>query len=100
MTHAPGRRDTEPPSAPRSLTVTSNNASGVGLKWTASVDNDGVASYHVLRDGAVVGTSRTPSFTDSTVEPGTTYSYRGVAYDASGNASITSSSRSVTTPTG
>jgi acid phosphatase type 7 len=92
--------DTEAPSAPRSLAVTSNNASGVALKWTASVDNDGVASYQVLRDGAVVGTSRTPSFTDSTVQPGTTYSYRAVAYDALGNASVASSSKSVTTPTG
>ena len=91
--------DTEAPSAPRSMTVAANNVNAVSLKWTASVDNDGVASYQVLRDGAVVGTSRTPTFADTTVQPGTTYSYRAVAYDAVGNVSIQSNAKSVTTPT-
>jgi chitodextrinase len=82
------------------MTVAANNVNAVSLKWTASVDNDGVASYQVLRDGAVVGTSRTPTFADTTVQPGTTYSYRAVAYDAVGNVSIQSNAKSVTTPTG
>jgi hypothetical protein len=34
------------------------------------------------------------------VQPGTTYSYRVLAYDAVGNVSGQSSARSVTTPTG
>jgi hypothetical protein len=92
--------DTEPPSAPRSLAVTANNVNAVSLKWTASTDNDGVASYEIRRDGLVVGTSRTPTFADTTVQPGTTYSYRVVAYDAVGNVSAQSSAKSVTTPTG
>jgi acid phosphatase type 7 len=92
--------DTEPPSAPRSLAVTANTVNAVSLKWTASTDNDGVASYEIRRDGVVVGTSRTPTFTDTTVQPGTTYSYRVLAYDAVGNVSPQSSAKSVTTPTG
>ena len=92
--------DTEPPSAPRSLAVASNNVNAVSLKWTASTDNDGVASYEIQRDGVVVGTSRTPTFADTTVQPGTTYSYRVLAYDAVGNVSARSSAKSVTTPTG
>jgi acid phosphatase type 7 len=92
--------DTEPPSAPRSLAVAANNVNAVSLKWTASTDNDGVASYEIRRDGVVVGTSRTPTFADTTVQPGTTYSYRALAYDAVGNASALSSAKSVTTPTG
>jgi hypothetical protein len=92
--------DTEPPSAPRSLAVAANNVNAVSLKWTASTDNDGVASYEIRRDGVVVGTSRTPTFADTTVQPGTTYSYRALAYDAVGNVSAQSSARSVTTPTG
>jgi hypothetical protein len=91
--------DTEPPSNARSLTVTSNKVNAVSLKWTASTDNDGVARYEILRDGAVVGTSGTPTFSDTTVQPGTTYSYRVVAYDAVANASGESSAKSVTTPT-
>jgi len=47
----------------------------------------------------VVGTSGTPTFSDTTVQPDTSYSYRVVAYDAVGNASGQSSAKSVTTPT-
>jgi acid phosphatase type 7 len=90
--------DTESPSNPRSLAVASNTMNAVSLKWTASTDNDGVARYEILRDGAVVGTSGTPTFSDTTVQPGTTYSYRVLAYDAVGNASGQSSAKSVTTP--
>lgn len=92
--------DTEPPSAPRSLAVAANNVNAVSLKWVASTDNDGVASYEIRRDGIVVGTSRTPTFADTTVQPGTTYSYRVLAYDAVGNVSAQSGAKSVTTPTG
>jgi Big-like domain-containing protein/calcineurin-like phosphoesterase family protein len=88
--------DAIPPSAPSGLTATV--ASGtVALGWTASTDDDGVAGYRIFRDGTQIATSPTPSYTDSAVQPGTTYGYHVVAYDAAGNVSPDSNTATVTT---
>jgi uncharacterized repeat protein (TIGR01451 family) len=42
-----GASDTQPPTAPGSLTATAAGGSQVNLNWTASTDNIGVASYLV-----------------------------------------------------
>lgn len=92
-----------PPSAPSSLTATASlNSAGtpqVGLTWGASTATNGsVVSYIVYRDGAKAGTSTSTSFTDTTVNPSTTYSYYVTAVDSSGNVSSPSNTASVTTP--
>ena len=89
--------DTSAPTAPGTPTVTSDTASAVSLSWTASTDNIGVVRYDVLRNGSVVGTASGTTFTDTTVAPGSTYSYAVRAFDAAGN-SATSGSVPVTTP--
>ena len=77
--------DTVAPTAPSNLTAADVAASQVRLTWTASTDNVGVDRYRIFRDGLEIGTSVTPSYTDSTVEPLTPYSYYVRAYDVSNN---------------
>jgi chitodextrinase len=77
--------DTTPPSAPGTPTATSVTSSQVSLAWTASSDNVGVVGYRVVRNGSVIASAAGTSYTDSTVSPGTTYTYQVIAYDAAGN---------------
>ena len=77
--------DTSPPTAPGTPTGTALASAQVGLSWTASTDNVGVLRYDVLRDGSIVGTVAGTTYTDTTVAPGTTYTYAVRAYDAAGN---------------
>jgi hypothetical protein len=90
--------DTAPPTAPNGLTATARNATTVDLTWTASTDDVGVDHYQVVRGQAAVGTSPSTSYSDTTVDPSTTYSYVVIAYDAAGNASPPSETTTVTTP--
>jgi chitodextrinase len=95
-TPATARADTTPPSKPAGLTATAG-AGSASLSWTAATDNVGVAGYRVFRDGAQVGTSPAPSYTDSGLATATTYSYTVEAYDAAGNRSPASDAATVTT---
>jgi chitodextrinase len=87
--------DTQPPSAPTNLGVTTAKGRKVVLAWEAATDNVGVTGYRVFRDGALV----------ATVPSGLTYSdsprrgdhtYYVVAIDAAGNQSQPSNSVTVT----
>ena len=68
------------------------------LTWTASTDNVGVTGYDVLRNGSVIGSATSPTFTDTTVTTNQTYSYTVRAKDAAGNPSPASTALPVTTP--
>ena len=99
--HTFGSGNTTPPSVPTGLTSTSDTASSVGLSWSASTDSTGtLAGYTVYRNGTSIGTTNasTTTFTDSTVQPSTTYSYTVDAFDTAGNHSAQSSAIQVTTP--
>jgi chitodextrinase len=89
--------DTTAPSVPSGLTSTSHDGDSVGLSWTASSDDVGVAGYQILRNGTQVATATATSYTDIELSPSTSYTYTVKAYDASGNVSAASSSVSVTT---
>ena len=89
--------DTSPPTAPGTPTASAVTSSSVTLDWTLSSDDVGVVRYDVLRNGSVVGTASGGTFTDTTVSPGTTYSYSVRAYDAASNGT-SSGSVSVSTP--
>jgi phosphatidylinositol-3-phosphatase len=98
-----GGGDGQAPSEPSGLHTTSVTASGVGLSWTASVDNVGVDHYVVSRDGGTVaGNVHGTSFTDTGVTGSATYGYQVRAVDAAGNASAFAPMPplSVTTPAG
>lgn len=92
--------DTVAPTAPSSLTATAINANRIDLSWDESTDAVGVAGYRIYRDGAEseLATVEATSYSDTSVAPGTTYSYAVRAFDAAGNMSALSAPASATTP--
>ncbi len=99
--HTSGSGNASPPSVPAGLKTTSVTASSVALSWTASTDTGGtLAGYTVYRNGTSIGTANatTTTFTDSTAQPSTTYSYTVDAFDTAGNHSAQSTALPVTTP--
>ena len=104
---APPVSDTEPPSAPGTLTATAVGSGRVDLVWGAATDNVGVAGYEVERCRGVgcsdfaslastsgVGTG----YSDTTVAASTSYSYRVRATDAAANLGPYSNTDGATTP--
>jgi hypothetical protein len=91
--------DDQPPSVPTNVQATALSWSSISVSWTASTDNVGVAGYRIYRNASPepVGTSPTTSFTDSGLEPDTTYAYRVSAYDAAQNESGQSAQAAATT---
>jgi chitodextrinase len=86
--------DTQPPSAPSSLTATAVSTSQINLAWTASTDNVGVTSYLVERCAgagcatfAQITTVPGTTFSNTGLAANTSYSYRVRATDAAGNPS-------------
>jgi hypothetical protein len=88
--------DTQAPTVPAGLNGTAT-AHGAQLSWAASSDDTGVASYAVSRDGAEIGTSATPAFTDGSAAPGA-HAYVVAAEDAAHNRSGVSAPVTVTVP--
>jgi hypothetical protein len=95
------RLDTARPSTPGGFTLTTPNANSVRLTWTASTDSSpGVlVGYRVYRKiGSGPFANRPPSLSapcstnpcrwDDAVDKKVTYSYYVVAYDAAGNESV------------
>jgi len=89
--------DTTPPTTPTGLTATAVSSSQISLRWTASMDNVGVAGYKVFRGGTQVGTSSVTTFQDGGLAASTQYTYTVSAYDAAGNVSPQSAPASATT---
>ena len=79
--------DSEPPTAPGSLTGSVADRTAT-LQWAPSTDNRAVVGYDVLRDGVVaasVGGTTTTAQVQGLM-PGTAYSFAVRARDAAGNA--------------
>jgi hypothetical protein len=89
--------DTQAPTAPSNLAVSSTTGTTASLAWTASTDNAGVTGYKIYRNGTEVGTSAANAFTDAGLAPQTTYTYTVKAFDAAGNLSAASNSANGTT---
>lgn len=94
--------------SPANLSATAFSATGVSLKWDASVSDVGITGYKIFRNGTQVDTSMPVTGTtwdDNTVgegnvpflKPNTTYSYTILAYDAAGHESVKTSPVSATT---
>jgi chitodextrinase len=90
--------DVTPPSQPTSLAAVTVSASHINLTWSASTDNVGVASYQVIRNGAVIGTTSSTAYADLTTKSNTSYTYAVKAVDTSGNLSSPSNSATPATP--
>ena len=93
----PSTLDTSAPTTPLDLWATVRQKQ-VALTWSPSSDNVRVAGYRVSRNGVVVGTSTTASWTDASVRAGAAYTYTVVAYDGAGNVSTASGSITIVVP--
>ena len=98
--------DTTAPSVPTGLAATAQTSASITLAWSASTDNSGgsgVAGYSVYRNGNLVGSPATPSYTDTALQADTAYTYTVRARDNAGNTSAASaqiSARTSTAPSG
>ena len=89
--------DNTAPAVPTGL-VADAGADAVQLSWDAASDPAGIARYLVSRDGVRYGTTQTNAFSDTAVQPGSTYAYAVAAVDGLGNASAPSNPVSATIP--
>jgi chitodextrinase len=89
------------PTTPTNLTATTTTQTSVSLSWGASTDagGPGLAGYQIYRNGTLVGTTSSTSYTDSGLTAGTSYSYTVDAYDtsATGNPSLPTNALVVST---
>lgn len=92
-----GAPDSQPPSAPANLALTTATDTTIGLSWTASTDNVEVTGYHIYQNGVKIGSTSSTSYTATGLSAGTSYSYTVQAYDAKGNTSAVSAALYVTT---
>jgi chitodextrinase len=83
----PAAADTQPPSTPTGLAMTTATQTSVSVTWNAATDNVGVAGYGLYRNGALIGTAGSTSTTFSGLTCGTIYSLAVDAYDAAGKRS-------------
>jgi chitodextrinase len=95
----PALVDVEPPTAPAALTATDVAAEQVSVQWEASTDDTAVHHYEVFRGGTKIADDITATgHIDTTVQPGSTYSYRVRAVDGEDNVGGFSETVEVTTP--
>lgn len=98
----PNISDTQAPSAPSNVSAQVASSSQINLRWNASTDNVGVASYDVYRavgngTAAKVAAVNTLSYGDTGLQASTAYSYYIMARDSGGNVSDKSATISATT---
>jgi glucose/arabinose dehydrogenase len=95
--------DTQAPTAPTNLVVTSVQSTSAALTWTASTDNVGVTAYDVVSGTSVYKTvTGTPPVSSTTVTGlacNSPYTLAVIARDAAGNKSAPSNSVTFTTGT-
>jgi hypothetical protein len=86
--YAPSASDTEAPTVPGGLAVSSRTRSTLTWGWSASSDNVGVTGYEVSEnDGTAIDKGNTLSHTKSGLADGTSVNLKVRAYDAAGNRS-------------
>ncbi|MES2582742.1 MAG: fibronectin type III domain-containing protein [Pseudomonadota bacterium] len=89
-TTSPVVPDTAKPTFSAGLAVSSTSSNSVSLQWPMALDNTGVISYALQRNGSAVGgvlSSSTTTYTDTGLTSSTAYTYTVVAKDAAGNVS-------------
>ncbi|HET7831846.1 MAG TPA: hypothetical protein VFK88_02670 [Gallionella sp.] len=77
------------------LTATPSGGFRVDLGWTSNVT--GVASYQIVRNAVVLGSTTTMAYADTTAQPGTTYTYTVNALNAAGAVLATATATVTTT---
>lgn len=89
--------DTQAPTAPTNLAVTSVGTNSIAVQWTASTDNIGVTSYDIYVNGELMGSTSSTSTNIANLNPLTTYTIYVVAKDGGNNVSPQSNSVTATT---
>ena len=82
--------DMQAPSVPSGLAASGVTSTQASLSWSAAADNVRVAGYQIFRDGALIRTTPSTTYTDSGLSPSTAYSYAVAACDYTGNVSAPS----------
>ncbi|QQQ50263.1 fibronectin type III domain-containing protein [Pseudomonas syringae] len=88
------------PSVPTGLRSTEQTPDSVKLVWSLSVGQNPVLRYELRRDNSVSLFADSPSYEDTGLKPGTTYSYQVRAIDVMNNTSAFSPAISVSTQAG
>jgi fibronectin type 3 domain-containing protein len=84
--------DFMPPGAPPTLQgVAVQSPLSVSLTWGGAADDVGAVAYRVYRNGALLATVSSTTWTDPAVAAGTSYTYSVRALDAAGNLGEASS---------
>lgn len=89
--------DTTAPSAPTDLVATAVSSSQINLTWTVSTDNVALKGYKIYRNGTLIATSTTNSYSNTGLVASTEYTYTVAAYDTAHNISAQSNSATATT---
>ena len=76
-----------PPTTPTKLRSLAASNSEIVVVWQASTDDKGVRGYNIYRNGALVGTSPFPVYSDTGLSTNTNYSYQVEAIDSRGQTS-------------
>jgi chitodextrinase len=79
--------DTQAPTAPSGLAVSTAGQTSIAVSWNASSDNVGVTGYSAYRNGSSAGSTSTTGYTFSGLTCGTSYTLAVDATDAAGNRS-------------
>ncbi|XLS29987.1 fibronectin type III domain-containing protein [Flavobacteriaceae bacterium M23B6Z8] len=92
--------DTTPPSA-TTVSATNTTDTTTDLSWTAATDDTAVTAYEIYRNNTLIVTvnGSTTSYTATALNAQTTYNFKVIAKDASGNQSADSNLLAVTTTT-
>lgn len=90
--------DRTAPTAPRGVAATAVSDTSIEVVWEASADDDAILGYEIVREGTAPFTASATRFTDSGLRGGTSYCYKVLAIDASGNRSSEAGPACVTTP--
>ena len=89
--------DVTAPNIPTGLTATAVSSSQINLSWQAATDNVGTTGYNIYRNGVLLATVTGTSYQDTGLAASTAYSYKVLAFDASGNTSAVSGDVTTTT---
>ncbi|MBS3793734.1 MAG: lamin tail domain-containing protein [Candidatus Thorarchaeota archaeon] len=91
--------DTTPPAQVTGLTATTASMSQIDLAWDANTETD-LSHYRVYRDGSLIAQVYDTFYSDTGLEPSTTYTYEVSARDTSLNEGPKSDPVSATTNDG
>jgi endonuclease I/chitodextrinase len=94
-----GTPDTEVPSVPTNVILSTITASSIDITWSASSDNEGISKYEIYANGILNGETSSINYTVSGLTDNTSYSIAVLAKDFSGNKSALSAAVTGTTLT-